>query len=123
MQLGGKRQDLPGLEQIPNLAFQTDPARTGSEQEKLLSFQSSSVHSAASPAPLALTPTLRREQRGKRKPFFGWKGKERPWLPAVVLPAGQPEGAVAAVAVRGQVVGEPSRHLWETEPQTEQFSN
>lgn len=34
-------------------------------------------------------------------------------LPAVVLPAGQPEGAVTAVAVRSEVVWEPSCHLGE----------
>lgn len=32
-------------------------------------------------------------------------------LPAVVFPTGEPEGAVAAVAVRGQVIREPPRHL------------
>lgn len=34
-----------------------------------------------------------------------------PTVPAVVLPAGKPEGAVARVAVGGQVVREPTGHL------------
>lgn len=34
-----------------------------------------------------------------------------PGAPAVVLPAGKPEGAVARVAVGGQVVREPTGHL------------
>lgn len=34
-----------------------------------------------------------------------------PTVPAVVLPAGKPEGTVAGVAVGGQVVREPTGHL------------
>ena len=34
-----------------------------------------------------------------------------PGVPAVVLPAGKPEGTVAGVAVGGQVVREPTGHL------------
>lgn len=34
-----------------------------------------------------------------------------PTAPAVVLPAGEPEGAVARIAVGGQVVRKPTGHL------------
>lgn len=60
--------------------------------------------SAASPAPeLPL---------GRGCARAGARAAQPPWLPAVVFPTGEPEGAVAAVAVRGQVVREPPRHLW-----------
>lgn len=55
------------------------------------------------------------KRRGKPKPLPPSHPLWRHRLPAVVLPAGKPEGAVTAIAVRSEVVWEPSRHLQETQ--------
>lgn len=62
----------------------------------------------------------------QRKPFPGLRGEgtsqgvlpslcalPKHRLPAVVLPTGEPEGTVTAIAVCRQVVRKPSRHLGE----------